>query len=151
METTFNSPQIRAILSDYRFDAIVPEGQYTVQFGSDCFKITVHDYTDLYFKRVNDFGSKGVIFIFPDYYRHGEIPGVNYDPEDPQLHENDHTVSLSPHLLEVDENYEAVEDGYRIIVMRALQVTDDDGNLVYPHGHTVPHGKPLDVVEMNWE
>jgi hypothetical protein len=28
METTFNSPQIRAILSDYHFDAIVPEGQF---------------------------------------------------------------------------------------------------------------------------
>jgi hypothetical protein len=28
---------------------------------------------------------------------------------------------------------------------------DDDGSLIYPDGHTIPHGKPLDVVEMSWE
>jgi hypothetical protein len=59
----------------------------------------------------------------------------------------------------VEENYEAVEDGYRIIVMTAVQERDDEGNLVfddegnpvYPDGWTIPHEKPLDVVEMSWE
>jgi hypothetical protein len=157
METTFNSPQIRAILSDYRYDTIVPEGQYTVQFGSGCFKITVHDYTDLYYSPVNASSALGVIFIFPDYYRYDEVEGVDYDTEN--LHENDDTVSLCPYLLEVDENYEAPLDGYRIIVMTAAPELDDNGDLVidehgdlvYPPGHTVPHGKPLDVVKMSWE
>ena len=156
MEATFKpftakSPLIKAILSDYRKDAIVPEGQYTVQFGTKCFKITVHDYTNLYFNTVNSVGNKGLIFIIPDYYRQCEIPGVDYDPEDPELRKYDHTVSLCPHLLDLDENYEAVEDGYRVIVMTAVRVSDDEGNHVFPTGHTVPHGKPLDVVEMNWE
>jgi len=146
MDTSFKSPQILAILSDY-YDAIVPEGQYTVVPGSHSFKIIVHDYTNLYFNAVNSSGEKGLIFIFPDNYRHGD-----YDLEDPRLHENDCTESLCPGLLEVDENYEAPLDNYRIIVMKALQVIDDDdeGNLFYPPGHTVPHGEPLEVVKMSW-
>ena len=156
MEATFKpftakSPLIKAILSDYRKDAIVPEGQYSVQFGTKCFKITVHDYTNLYFNTVNSVGNKGLIFIIPDYYRQCEISGVDYDPEDPELRKYDHTFTLCPHLLDLDENYEAVEDGYRVIVMTAVRVSDDEGNHVFPTGHTVPHGKPLDVVEMNWE
>ena len=151
MAPTYLSPKINSILSDYRFNALVPEGQYSVLFGSDRFKITVHDYTNLFFHPVNSNGDPGVIFIFPDYYRYGEMPGINYDPTDPQLHEKDLTVSLCPHILEVEENCPAIEDSYRIIVMKAVQVLDDDGSLIYPDGHTIPHGKPLDVVEMSWE
>jgi hypothetical protein len=61
----------------------VPEGQYSPLFGDDCFKLVVHDYTDLYFSPVNTSNDVGVIFIFPDYYRYGEMEDIDYDSEDP--------------------------------------------------------------------
>ena len=83
----------------------------------------------------------------------------DYDPDDPQIHQNDHTFSLCPDILELEENIYAPQDDYRIIIMTAVEVIDsddefdDDGNFKYmvPDGFTVVHGKPLDVVEMNCE
>jgi hypothetical protein len=37
MEKAFNSPAIKAILSDYRSQAVVPEDCYYVFPGEDCF------------------------------------------------------------------------------------------------------------------
>ena len=96
MTATFSSPLILSILSDFRAEAIVPEGQYSVIPGVDAFKIVVHDYTNLYFRPVNSHGHLGVIFIFPDYYRHSQMGDDDFDPDDPELRQNDHTASLCP-------------------------------------------------------
>ncbi len=82
MAPTYLSPKINSILSDYRYNALVPEGQYSVLFGSGRFKIIVHDYTNLFFHPVNSNGDPGVIFIFPDYYRYGKMEGIDYNSED---------------------------------------------------------------------
>ena len=126
MAPTFTSPLILSILSDYRKEAVVPEGQYEVMVGDGCFSIRVQDHTDLYFRPVNANGDLGLIFILEDFYRHDMLAGVDYDPDDPQIHQNDHTVSLCPLILEVEENIYAPQDDYRIIIMTAVEVTDDE-------------------------
>ena len=69
MAPTFTSPLILSILSDYRKEAVVPEGQYEVMFGDGCFMIRVQDHTDLFFRPVNANGDLGLIFILQDFYR----------------------------------------------------------------------------------
>ena len=150
MARVFNSPLINSILSDFRREAIVPEGQYTVMPGDDCFKIVVHDYTNLYFNRINEAGDLGVIFIFEDYYRHNFFSDDqrSFELGDERVRDGDSTHSLCAQL-ELEENLDAHEDNYRIITMKAVAVSDDE-DAVVPEGLTIPHGEPLDVVEMTW-
>ena len=118
MPLNFKSPQIKSILSDYRHDAVVPEDKFDVLFGDSCFKIAIHGHADLYYSLVNASCEVGAIFIFPDYYRYDEYEDADQLNED--IHENDHTYSLCPGFLEVEDNYEAPLDGYRIIIMTAV-------------------------------
>jgi hypothetical protein len=69
MAPTFSSPLIQSILSDYRYEAVVPEDQYEVMFDDRSFSIRVQDHTDLYFRPVNPNCYLGLIFILEDFYR----------------------------------------------------------------------------------
>ena len=138
MAPPFTSPLILSILSDYRYEAIVPEDQYEVMSGDRCFSIRVQDHTDLFFRPVNDNGDLGLIFILQNFYRCDMLAWIDYDLDDPLLHQNDQTVSLCPHTLEVEENIYAPENDYHIIVMTAFEVSDDYGEQnIVPEGHTV--------------
>jgi len=104
----------------------VPEDCYYVFPGEDCFKLVFDDARRLDFQPVNTEGGLGLIFIFPDYYRHPvfdidkmfDTPKI--DLEDEELRSSDETISLT-RLLLVDDNLDAPEDHRRIIIMTARE------------------------------